>query len=236
MKKVFLALALIGMMFASNARASITYSGTIVLKDDKSGDGASYTAYTTAYGTSSLSGTTFGTFCIEKNEYFDYNTTYYYNINSYATMGGVSGATGGKDYLSMGTAWLYYQFRSGTLSSFVSGPVSKSLLQNAFWMLEGELRYGQTGYSMDNKYILAVEKALNTYNLTTIQNMNANGAYGVVVLNLYDRWGGYHQDQLGLVSQHTTAVPEPSTIISGALLVLPFGFGIYRSVRRKIKS
>lgn len=233
MKKFFLTFALMGMMFASNAHASIIYDGTITLTEDRSHDGASYTATTTAFGTSESLGT-FGTFCLEHNEYFDYGVRYNYTINSYATSGGVSGATGGKDYICLGTAWLYSQFYSGTLSSYIHGSINKTELQNAFWMLEGELLYGQQGFSYNNKYIKAVEAALGTYNLQEIQETDADGAYGVVVLNLYDCHGNYCQDQLGLVTKCTTAVPEPSTLISGALLVLPFGFGIYRSVRRKV--
>ena len=54
---------------------------------------------------------------------------------------------------------------------------------------------------------------------------DANGAYGVVALNLTDKQGNYYQSQLGMV-------PEPSTVVAGALLLLPFGVSTVRILRK----
>ncbi len=63
--------------------------------------------------------------------------------------------------------------------------------------------------------------------------VNANGAFGVVVLNVYsqesngENLGNFRaQDQLALV-------PEPTTMIAGVLLLLPFGVSTLRALRRR---
>jgi hypothetical protein len=102
------------------------------------------------------------------------------------------------------TAWLYSQFRAGTLtldtglgSYFDADRLANAgELQNAIWFLEGE--GGQ-----NNGYVALAESALGT-DLAGIE-ADANGAYGVVALNLFSN-GGLAQDQLAVVP-----VPEPTT-------------------------
>jgi len=81
----------------------------------------------------------FQTFCLEKRE--GSIATNYFVVSGAA----VTGGTATSDPLSMGTAWLYSQFATGLLNvaggNYFTGDrrVSAGLLQNAFWMLEGEL-------------------------------------------------------------------------------------------------
>lgn len=83
--------------------------------------------------------------------------------------------------ISIGTAWLYSQFRAGTLTLDIgSGSyfdanrlANTGKVQNAIWFLEGE--GGQ-----NNGYVALAETALGT-NLAGIE-ADSNGAYGVVVL------------------------------------------------------
>ena len=57
----------------------------------------------------------FQTFCIETSEFFSPGTAYTATINDRAMFG--SAGSGG-DPISIGTAWLYRQFASGTLSGY----------------------------------------------------------------------------------------------------------------------
>lgn len=58
-------------------------------------------------------------------------------------------------------------------------------------------------------------------NSLTAAAADANGVYGVAALNLYTSSGARAQDQLVIV-------PEPTTVIAGALLLLPFGASTLR--------
>jgi len=229
---------LAGLLFAASLHAS--YDGTVTMSGgpNQVDVGGEFTAAANANANSVGLGT-FQTFCIEDSEMIGLGPNYYYRINTGAIAGGVSGvdavdaATGlPKDNISIGTAWLYSQFRAGTLAGYTAGlPANAGVLQDAIWMLEGE--YGPTAtihaYDPTNPYLVAARAALG---MTDAQlQADSNGAYGVVALNLYtslDQNGnptGLAQDQLGIV-------PEPTTMIAGALLLLPFGASTLRVLRK----
>jgi len=87
----------------------------------------------------STDGTYFGTFCIEKNEYFSNGGTYDVVLNNKAISGGVSSPTSGFDVISQGTAFLYTQFATGMLSaSYYGSATNAANLQDLIWWLEGE--------------------------------------------------------------------------------------------------
>ena len=101
-------------------------------------------------------------------------------------------------------------------------------------MLEGE--YGPTAtvhaYDPTNPYLVAARAALG---MTDAQlQADSNGAFGVVALNPYT---GFDQNgnPTGLAQDQLAIVPEPTTIIAAALLVLPFGASTIR-FRRKTQS
>lgn len=163
----------------------------------------------------------FQTFCVEYNEEFVPGTTYNVGVSQKAMYG--SQPLGG-DPISIGTAWLYSQFAAGTLSGYNyaygggrQSSTSAGALQQAIWWLEGE-----TG-GVKTSFVTTAETALSL-NDTTIKN-NSDGAYGVDVLNLGA--AGAVQDQLVIV------IPEATTIIAGALLLLPLGASTLRILRRK---
>jgi hypothetical protein len=155
----------------------------------------------------------FQTFCLEHSEYIYPNTTFDVSISNKAVQGGV-GPTG--DAISLGTAWLYSQFATGGLAAYgydyanpgrstPDGVVAASAgqLQNAIWMLEGEV-----GYVGGNPFITQMLTANNGWTLESAMNTDANGAYGVAVLNMYGLDGGLRQDQLVMAS-----VPEPPAVL-----------------------
>jgi len=238
MKKYWIVLSLAGVMVAPAVFAS--YDGTIKLSQNSYsyGNGGQFTAQTSGLGT-------FQTFCIEYTEEFNPGSQYDYNMNSGAVAGG-SGVdatdprTGlSMDNISFGTAWLYSQFRAGTLPSYFSGTVSVQKqnagdLQVAIWYLEGEVGSlvfnGADGSAFYNDAVAAATAAGK--NVTD----DSDGAYGVIALNLFN--GPYatqvtingvtynlNQDQLAIV-------PEPATVIAGALLLLPLGASTLRILRR----
>jgi hypothetical protein len=180
---------------------------------------------------------------LEVNEDIGWGTgTYDYQINTGAVNGGgdarstdpLAGPGFGHpmDNISIGTAWLYSQFRAGNLN--VNSVEAAGNLQDAFWYLEGETAdpHGDGNGGDGSAYIALA--ALNTGTSALIAEGTAgsifndsNGAYGVVALNLYTPEGGFAQDQLGMV------VPEPTTMLTGALILVPFGASTVRTLRRK---
>ena len=222
MKKFCLAIGLAGVLAAPTLQAAM--SGQITLSTGPNSVGGGEFVATGLGGLSSLG--TFSSFCLEHNEYFNPGGTYNATVNDRTISGGVatSGAPG-SDPLSMGTAWLYSNFRAGTLAGYNSGlTATAGQLQNAIWWLEGEITTSQAA----NPFILQIPNNLGWRDYNSA--VDANGAWGVVALNLTYPNGGRAQDQLALVP---TPVPEPTTMIAGVLLLLPFAASTFRRLRRK---
>ncbi len=229
---------LAGMVTAPNLFAYIGLDGTLNFSAStyQYGGGGEFNAVTTPYGSSPNLGN-FATFCIETAEYIGQPPSgpYTYTINTGAVPGDAGACatdpnTGlPMDNISLGTAWLYSQFRAGTLtldngtgSYFDANWLANAgELQNAIWYLEDE-----TG-GQDNGYVNLAETALGGLNDSQVK-ANANGAYGVVALNLFNPDGSLAQNQLAMVPAPTIVVPEPSIL---ALIVL--GAGVSGFARRR---
>ena len=90
---------------------------------------------------------TFQTFCVEATggEYILLNHQFIAALNTNAVAGGTGNPLGPGDPISVGTAYLYYQFAKGNLSGYnYTGGTSARLadaaeLQQAIWYLEGEI-------------------------------------------------------------------------------------------------
>jgi hypothetical protein len=171
---------------------------------------------------------TFQTFCVEWNEHINFGGTYTAAISDGAINGGASG--GNPDKLSIGAAYLYYNFVKGTLGkdtavlsddyiyTGASRNNSAKALQEAIWALEGE------GGSTSSIYYQLVLWKFGTDAAAKADNYNGTTrSYNVRVLNLTAS-DGVHQDQL-------VATPIP-----GAIWLLGSGLaGLvgWRKTRRK---
>lgn len=161
----------------------------------------------------------FQSFCLEVHEIAEIGATYNAVVNDEAVQGGLlldgedPGPDGG-DLISPQTAYLYAQFRAGTLAGYeydvgAGRAVSAINLQTAIWYLEGE--DGYTHYNGLSTGARAFVDLANEY-ATTVGDVR--------VLNL---WDGKEprQDMLAIV-------PVP-----GALLLGAFGASLVGWMRRR---
>ncbi len=163
---------------------------------------------TSSYAAAAIVNGGFESFCLETDEYVTITGKYYYTFNNQAVAGGSNTNSG--DPISAGTAYLYYQFAKGTLEGYnyivSSGRTNSArLLQEAIWFLEDEI-----SRPSNNPFVTA---AISRFGTIEAAKANANGMFGVRVINLWknsDKTGNA-QDQLYL--------PEP-----GTLLLLGIGF------------
>ncbi len=162
------------------------------------------------YAAGATDGTWFGTFCIEKNEYFSNGGLYSVALNDRAIGGGVSSPTAGYDIISQGTAFLYTKFATGALSaSYYGSATNAATLQDLIWWLEGE--QGSWGAGTYNSLLSAQFGA----NWQIDAKKDYTGS-AVKVMNLTSNRGQTrNQDQLVYVG-----VPD------GATTSLLLGFGL----------
>ena len=112
---------------------------------------------------------TFYTYCLEWNEYLSQGATYFAVVNTGAVNGGVGGAIDGFDALDPATAFIYREWRSGSLSEY-----SQQDIQDAIWYLENEKL--QSAISQT-----ALDLANNALSVTE----GSQSLFDVWVLNLY---------------------------------------------------
>jgi len=187
MKKILTATILAGAMAATSVWA-IPSSGEVNVKRIPGYYTSNGGEFTVTAVDESFS---FQTFCLEKNEQVGSNP-HYYEINPYdaAVAGGVGGWTtlpNGEqgDPISLGTAYLYSQFRKGTLAGYDYTPgsgreASAGLLQIAIWWLEDEQ---SLKVPLNNPFL----NLLDGIDSNTDWKVDADGAYGVKVFNMYTR-------------------------------------------------
>lgn len=165
--------------------------------------------------------TSFQTFCLEKNELFTPGTPYNYTNDTFIVK-----ATGAADppgtSLTIGTAWLYFQFATATLDGYAftgtqaQRAADAGRLQATIWVLQG---YTIPGFDTLNEFYV---KVLDEFGSLAAAQADYAGAYGVRVLNLFDDAGNPKQSHL--------YVPEPAS-----LFLLGFGILAAAAFRRKVK-
>jgi hypothetical protein len=140
-------------------------------------------------------------------------------VNNAAVLGGglmpgEEAPPAGGDYISPETAYLYSEFRAGTLDGyFFSGDerIGSALsLQTAIWYLEGEMAY---------EMLSPKAKAF----VAAAQESGWTNTGNVVALNLTDGGKIVYQDMLGGV-----AAPAP-----GAILLSSLGLGLVGWLKRR---
>jgi hypothetical protein len=210
---------------------STTSNTTTVANLEKLGYVANtITAASTTYGNTE---TGFDTFCLQENVSFNTNTQYYYSLSNSLPPA-----------LTVGAAWLYYEFATGNLSSFAytggSAAADAAELQNAIWYLQSETPYNQyfgNGTITTDPYLILAETEFGN-SLTKAEAADTLGGYGVEVMNLNTQSNGQGtavQDQLILTGTPAGNTGGKSVPDGGATLCfLGSAFAGLAFLRRKM--
>lgn len=223
MKTINKCFAIIGtasLLAAPNLFASFA-TGTVTVTAPNGGGTAPYWVQTdiTSSGPNLQN---FWTFCLAPLVDFVPGAQYNYDLSTTV----VPNQSGSLNYVTLGTAWLYSQYRqlNPLVGNGGGANAANSALQLAIWFLQGDIS-SITGLTGAQNLV-----ALAAANISGGVTDNANGAYGVYSMNI-TRVGTQTPGQPLLA-----VVPEPSTVVAGALLLLPFGVSTLRILRKKQTS
>jgi len=164
---------------------------------------------------------TFQTFCIEIQENINYGVQYNAKLST-AARNGSYGSSGGSDALDPRTAYLYTQFRLGTLAGYnyngtnTQRKASADALQRAIWFIEEP----GAAQGLNNSFV-ALANAANWTDIGNVRVLNLN------VRNSDGSDGANAQDQLSLL-----IVPTPTAAGAGMLALAGLMGGAHIRRRR----
>jgi len=188
--------------------SGLANAGTIKLDttalNGGNGGGAFKATSLTGYNGETDGAGQFLTFCMEKYETFTPGQNYTTTINDH-TIGAV-----GNVALSAKVAFLYTNYRLGSLAGFDNSPSDNGKLQEAIWALQNNMAAPAPG-------------ANEFYDLAIASNWQDIG--NVRVLNLYSSDGSMRQDQL-------TMVPLPPAAWAGLATMGVAAIARRRSMKR----
>ncbi|HPY30969.1 MAG TPA: VPDSG-CTERM sorting domain-containing protein [Verrucomicrobiota bacterium] len=198
MKKILAATILAGAMAATSVWA-IPASGTVYITHEPGYYGAERGELTVTSADPDQA-FSFQTFCVERNEYHSSDPNYIYNYQINPDDAAVAGGFGGQDEhghdpISLGTAYLFSMFTKGTLSGYDYVPGSgresdAQILQTAIWWLEDEIDLRSPAANAFLGLLWSEKEDWDYW------KADANGEYGVKVLNITYSSGGNAQDVL----------------------------------------
>ena len=185
----------------------------------------------------------FQTFCIASTVDYSPNSTFYYQANTSVQPFSGENQSAPETYVTWGTAYLYNAFLHNPSNFGGTGNgAADDALQEAIWTLQNQsysgISLGGTSQSAVAPFLyndlLAATNAAAAAHLSVTGN--ANEAFGVEALNMSTSSslnGSWVQPQLIDLANGSqgSPVPEPSTVIAAAMLLLPLGAGICRSLR-----
>ena len=204
MKKVLLTSAIVTIVFGLNLSAIAAPTVTVEQGLYQAGSGGEFKIVVNEGLPGHAAGTSFQSFCLERNEYLSFGETYFVDVSDVAVNGGVGGPS--PDPLDPRTAWLYNEFLNETLPGYdfdnndIGRKYSAYSLQKAIWYLEDELSRLRTR-SLAYKFV----------EMADASDWYLNGTTGNIrVLNMYENpdFTGFKQDQIVRVA----AVPAPGAI------------------------
>lgn len=202
--------------------ASATFAGQATITDGAGylngtdGTGGAFTVttvvpYNGEHGGPGGSVNSFSSFCIERNEYLSFGSTYFTDITTGAVNGGIAG--GNPDPLDSATALLYRTFRDSGLinGTLIDDSAKVTSLQHAMWYIEQEMALGDLN---------AVALGFVTW---AQSNAVAGNLYGVRVLNLYTGYNAQTGAFSGNSQDLLTIVPLPNAAWMGLGLLATAG-------------
>lgn len=170
----------------------------------------------------------FYSFCVERNEIFEYNTTYLGEIATSAVDGGVGG--GSPDPLSGVTSLIYREFRSGpgdvssplfggagTFGAGYSNAFQTIAIQFAIWYAEDEFASLNTSLLASYNFSPATKATIisDAQAIFDWARANSDGAmHGVRILRLWDEYDptfGYSGNRQDIL----TIIPLPPSAYAG---------------------
>ena len=234
MKKSYLIIGMAGALLAPNLHATIS-TGTVILdwSPNYPNNGGPFEASITSTPIpTGVPTSTFDTFCVSINTTFSPGSTYNFVVSPTIV------ANGGLSSVSLGAATIYHDYLQG---DFSFAQVQSGAVQAAIWYYQGLLG-GNNGYidpegNVDLGLLVAsVQSAPGISGVAGLTNPSG-GLYDIYALDLYNSDGTPAQPQLiDPTPLGLTPVPEASTLLAGALMLLPFGVSTIRIMRKKIMA